>query len=115
MLKCGVDVVVKWMVKICKVAWKGGVPADWTKAIIVLAYKGKGRRGVCWSYRGISLLSIFFFFFFTVKEAAKGQTKKKKKKARYMLLLYSAQVAKKRGQFREERCPDTLLLKEFKS
>ncbi len=34
------------------------VPADWTKAIIVPVYKGKGRRGECRSYRGISLLSI---------------------------------------------------------
>ncbi len=59
MLKCGGDVVTKWMVKICQVAWLGGgVPADWTKAIIVPAYKGKGRRGECGSYRGISLLSI---------------------------------------------------------
>ncbi len=37
-------------------AW-GGVPADWTKAIIVPVYKGKGRKGECGSYRGISLLS----------------------------------------------------------
>ncbi len=34
------------------------VPADWTKAIIVPIYKGKGRRGGCGSYRGISLLSV---------------------------------------------------------
>ncbi len=51
MLKCGGDVVTKWMVKICQVAWAGGVvPADWTKAIIVPVYKGKGRRGECVSY-----------------------------------------------------------------
>ncbi len=25
----------------------GGLPADWTKAIIVPVYKGKGRKGVC--------------------------------------------------------------------
>ncbi len=36
----------------------GGVPADWTKAIIVPGYKGKRRRGECGSCRGISLLSI---------------------------------------------------------
>ncbi len=36
----------------------GVVPADWTKTIIVPVYKGKGRRGECGSYRGISLLSI---------------------------------------------------------
>ncbi len=59
MLKCVGDVVTKWMVKICQVAWDGGVgPADWTKAIIAPVYKGKGRRGDCGSYRGISLLSV---------------------------------------------------------
>ncbi len=36
----------------------GGVPADWTEAILVPVYKGKSRRGECGSYRGISLLSI---------------------------------------------------------
>ncbi len=46
------------MVKICQVAWEGGVPADWTKAIIVPIYKGKGRRGEGGNYRGISLLSV---------------------------------------------------------
>ncbi len=35
-----------------------GVPADWTKTIIVPAYKGKGRRGGFGSYGGISLLSV---------------------------------------------------------
>ncbi len=34
------------------------MPADWTKAIIVPVYKGKGKRRECGSYRGISLLSI---------------------------------------------------------
>ncbi len=36
----------------------GRVPEDWTKAIIIPVYKGKGRRGECGSYRGINLLSI---------------------------------------------------------
>ncbi len=36
----------------------GGVPAGWTKVIIVPVYKGKGRRGDWGSYRGISLLSV---------------------------------------------------------
>ena len=59
MLKYGGDVVTEWMVKICQMAWERlVVPADWTKAIIVPVYKGKGRRGECGSYRGISLLSI---------------------------------------------------------
>ncbi len=36
------------------ICYEGGgvVPADWTKAIIVPVYKGKGRRGDCGSYRG---------------------------------------------------------------
>ncbi len=53
MWKCGVDIITKWMVKICQVALEGGMPADWTKAIIIPVYKGKGRRGECGSYRGI--------------------------------------------------------------
>ncbi len=59
MLKCGGDVVTKWMVKICQVARNGRVVlADWTKAIIVPVYNGKGRRGDCGSYRGLSLFSV---------------------------------------------------------
>ncbi len=34
------------------------MPADWTRAIIVTVYEGKGRKGECGSYSGISLLSI---------------------------------------------------------
>ncbi len=34
------------------------MPVDWTKAIIIPVYKGKGTRRECGSYRGISLLSI---------------------------------------------------------
>ncbi len=47
--------IVRDRVKICQVAWEGGMPADWTKAIIVPVYKGKGRRGECGSYRGMSV------------------------------------------------------------
>ncbi len=36
----------------------GEVPADWTKAINVPVYIGKGRIGERGSYRGINLLSI---------------------------------------------------------
>ncbi len=51
MLKSGGDAVTKWMVKIGQVAWDGGmVQVDWTKAIIVPVYKGKGRRGESVSY-----------------------------------------------------------------
>ncbi len=46
MLKCGGDIVTKWMVNICQVAWEGeGVPADWTKAIIIPVYKGRREAG----------------------------------------------------------------------
>ncbi len=60
MLKCAGDVVTKWMVKMCQVAWEGGGPEEWAKAkaITVPVYKRKGRKGECGSYRGINLLSI---------------------------------------------------------
>lgn len=39
--------------------WKSGrVPDDWMKEVIVLLYKGKGKRNNCKNYRRISLLSI---------------------------------------------------------
>lgn len=39
---------------VCVAAWKGGraPPEDWTKAVIVPMYRGKGRK----TYRGISIL-----------------------------------------------------------
>ncbi len=37
---------------------EGGVPAEWTKAIIVPVYKGKGRKGTVGAIKGINLLSI---------------------------------------------------------
>ena len=59
MLKYGGETVIEWMHKICGMAWEEGrVPGDWTKAIIVPVYKGKGSRNECGNYRGISLLSI---------------------------------------------------------
>ena len=59
MLKYGEGAVIEWMHIICSLAWKEGrVPSDWTKAIIVPVYKGKGSRSECGNYRGISLLSI---------------------------------------------------------
>lgn len=59
MLKHGGDVVVKWMVLICKLAWRQKeVPEEWRKAIIVPLYKGKGNKSDCNSYRGISMLSV---------------------------------------------------------
>ncbi len=49
--------VAKWMVDISS-GMGGGMPADWTKAIIVPVYKGKGRRRECGRNRGINLFGI---------------------------------------------------------
>ena len=47
------------MLKICQMTWeKERVPDDWTKAVIILVYKGKGDRNECGSHRDISLMSI---------------------------------------------------------
>ncbi len=46
MLKYGGEIVVDWMVWMCKLAWQQSkVPEDWRRAIIVPLYKGKGKRG----------------------------------------------------------------------
>lgn len=37
---------------------QGEVLEDWRKALVVLLYKGKGRRDECNSYRGTSPLSV---------------------------------------------------------
>ncbi|MCP5003018.1 MAG: hypothetical protein GY941_03575 [Planctomycetes bacterium] len=59
MLKYGGEEMVEWMLLICGLAWSHGVvPGDWTRAVIVPLYKGKGCRDRCDSYRGISLLSV---------------------------------------------------------
>ena len=55
----GGDSVIEWMHKICQMAWEEEkVPGDWTEAVIIPIYKGKGDKNECGSYRGISLLSI---------------------------------------------------------
>ena len=37
--------------------WKGDpVPQDWIDAILIMLYKGKGKKSICGSYHGISLL-----------------------------------------------------------
>ncbi len=57
MLKYGGEIVVDWMVWIRNLAWEQSkVPEDRRKTIIVLLYKGKGKREECNNYRGISLL-----------------------------------------------------------
>ena len=59
MLKYGGESVIEWMHRVCQMAWEEGrVPDDWTKAVIIPVYKGKGDRNECGSHRGISLMSI---------------------------------------------------------
>ncbi len=59
MLKCGGDVVTKWMVKISKVAWeRGGCQQTGQKPSLSQYTKGREGGGECGSYSGTSLLSI---------------------------------------------------------
>ena len=59
MLKYGGESIIEWMHRICQLAWEQErVPGDWTEAVIIPIYKGKGDKNECGSYRGISLLSI---------------------------------------------------------
>ena len=58
LLKAGVEIIVKWLQKICNLAWRTGVaPVDWRSAVIVPTPR-KGSKKVCKNYQGISLLSI---------------------------------------------------------
>ena len=59
MIKHGGEKVIDWIWKLCSKAFvEGIVPKDWRRAVIVPLYKGKGEKGVCRNYRGISLLSV---------------------------------------------------------
>ena len=59
MIKNGGECVIDWIWKLCNKAFvEGIVPKDWRRAIIVPLYKGKGDKGRCRNYRGISLLSV---------------------------------------------------------
>ena len=59
MLKYGGEPIIDILKRICQAAWETErVPEEWTLAIIIPLYKGKGCRDLCTSYRGISLLSI---------------------------------------------------------
>ncbi len=59
MLKYGGEIFIDWMVWICNLVWEQSrVPVAWSKAIIVLLYKGKGKREECNNYRGISVLIV---------------------------------------------------------
>ena len=55
----GVNRVVDWILRLCKMAFESGsVPEDWGSAVIVPLYKSKRERTECSNYRGISLLSV---------------------------------------------------------
>ena len=59
MIKNGGDSVMDWIWKLCNKAFlEGVVPKDWSRPVIVPLYKGKGDKGDCKNYRGISLLSV---------------------------------------------------------
>ena len=59
MLRYGGECMVEWLTRVIVVCFKEGrVPKDWMKAIIIPIYKGKGDKGECKNYRGISLLSM---------------------------------------------------------
>ena len=48
---------VRWLIRVCQVAWKlGKTPKDWQTGVIIPIYK-KGNRKECTNYRGILLLS----------------------------------------------------------
>ncbi len=60
---------------------------------------------------------FFFFFFLHGRKQLKGTKKEQQQKSPLLTAPIKEKkgVSKKRDQTHEERCPDTLLLKEFKS
>src|SRR5678815_3019926 len=59
MIKNGGEMVIDWIWKLCnKSIMEGIVSRDWRRAVIVPLYKGKGDKGNCRNYIGISLLSV---------------------------------------------------------
>ena len=51
--------VEDWIWRLCNMAFQRGfVPEDWSSAVTVPLYEGKGKRTDCNNYRGISLLSV---------------------------------------------------------
>ena len=59
MIKGGGDRVVGCIWVLCNMDFESGVvPGDWTSAVTVPLYKGKGERTECTNYRGITLLSV---------------------------------------------------------
>src|SRR5678816_967964 len=58
-IKSGGEIVIDWIWKLCSKAFMEGiVPRDWRRAVIVPLHMGKGDKGNCRNYRGISLLSV---------------------------------------------------------
>ena len=49
---------IRWLTRVCKVAWKTGkVPKQWQTSVLIPIHK-KGDKKKCTNYRGISLLSL---------------------------------------------------------
>ena len=58
-IKDGGNRVVDWVWKLCKMAFESGVVLeDWSSAVIIPLYKGKGEKTECSNYRGIGLFSV---------------------------------------------------------
>ena len=59
LLKYGGNAIVTWLLTLFTLVWERcSIPADWTLAIILPLWKGKGSKSDCTKYRGISLLSV---------------------------------------------------------
>ena len=59
MIKGRGDRVLFWIWRLFNKAFESGiVPEDWSSAVIVPLYKGKGGGTECCNYRNISLLSM---------------------------------------------------------
>ena len=58
-LKYGGNQLVEWLTKIMNLVWfRGLIPDDWFKELIIPVWKGKGNKSDCKNFRGITLLSV---------------------------------------------------------